>query len=157
MTRIFAAVGSLALLALLFLALPASAQSKPSAGKFSGPFSYDASKEVTLSGTVSNVITKPEPGMIMGAHLVFATGSGPVDASLGGFALRGKDALSVSAGQQVAVTGVMKTIKNRQVFLARTVKVNGQVFMVRNEHGILMSPQSRERLRQSSGQNGVQQ
>jgi len=157
MMRLCAAVGSLTLMALACLALPAGAQSKPSAGKFSGPFSYDVSKEITLNGTVSSLLTKPQPGMIMGAHLLFATTSGQVDASLGGFALRGKNALSASAGQQVAVTGVLKTINNRQVFLARTVKVDGQVFTIRNEHGMALSPQTRERLNLSSGQKGVQQ
>jgi hypothetical protein len=156
MTRLCVAVGSMALMALACLALPAGAQSKPSEATTSGPFAYDVSKEITLNGTVSSLLAKPQPGMIMGAHLVFSTGSGPVDASLGGFALRGKDALSVSAGQQVAVTGIMKTINNRQVFLARTVKVDGQVFTIRNEHGMALSPQTRERLNLSSGQKGVQ-
>jgi len=134
-----------------------SHQSKPSAGEFSGPFSNDVSKEITLNGTVSSLLAKPQPGMIMGAHLLFATTSGQVDASLGSFALRGKDALSASAGQQVAITGVMKTIKNQQVFLARTVKVGDQVYTIRNEHGFPLSPEARERLGLSSGQKGVQQ
>jgi len=86
---------------------------------------------------------------------LIATNSGPVDASLGWFALRGKDALSVNPGQGVAVTGVMKTINNRQVFLARTVKVDGQVFTVRNEHGLVLSPQARERLGLLAGQKEV--
>ena len=72
----------------------------------------------------------------MGSHLLFATSAGQVDASLGRFGLRGKGALSVVAGQQVEVTGVMKTIKSKQVFLARTVNVGGQVYTIRNAHGV---------------------
>jgi hypothetical protein len=83
--------------------------------------------------------------MIMGSHLLLATISGPVDASLGMFGLRGKGALSVTAGQQVEVTGVMKTIKDKQILLARTVKVAGQVYTIRNEHGVPVAPQARER------------
>jgi len=156
MTRRCAAVGLSALLALVCLALPSSAQTKPSTAKFSGPFAYDITKEITLSGTVSSLVAKPEPGMIMGAHLLLTTDSGLVDASLGGWALKGKDALSVSAGQRVAVTGVMKTINNRQVFLARTVKTDGEMFTVRNEHGIMLSPQTRDYLKEHSSETGVQ-
>jgi len=156
MTRLRGAVESLLLLALVCLALPTSAQTNSAVAIHAGPMSYDVSKEITLNGTVSSLLAKPEPGMVMGAHLVIATSSGPVDASLGWFALRGKDALSVSSGQGVAVTGVMKTINNRQVFLARTVKVDGHVFTIRNEHGLALSPQERERLGVSAGQKEVQ-
>jgi hypothetical protein len=68
-----------------------------------------------------------------------------VDASLGRFGLLGKDAASVAAGQQIEVTGVMKTIKDKQVFLVRTVKAGGQVYTIRNEHGVPVPPQARER------------
>ncbi len=81
----------------------------------------------------------------MGSHLLLTTISGPVDASLGRFALQGKGALSVAAGQQVEVTGVMKTIKDKQIFLTRSVKSGGQVYAIRNERGMLISPQARQR------------
>jgi hypothetical protein len=100
---------------------------------------------VTLRGAVSGVLTKPAPGMIMGSHLLLTTVSGPVDASLGRWGLQGKDALSVTAGQQVEVTGVMKTLKNKVVFVARIVKIGDKVYRMRNEHGIPLSPQARER------------
>jgi hypothetical protein len=105
---------------------------------------YDVTQEVTLSGTVSAVLVKPAPGMIMGSHLLLATISGQVDASLGNWALQGKGALSVTPGQQVEVTGVMKTLNHKQVFIARTVKAGGKVYTMRNEHGIPVSPQARE-------------
>jgi len=106
---------------------------------------YDATKEVTLSGTVSGVLTKPAPRMMMGAHLLLATVSGTVDASLGRWGLQGEAALSVTVGKQVEVTGVMKTLNNKEVFLVRTVKVGGKVYTMRNEHGIPVSPQTRWR------------
>ncbi|MGO9088375.1 MAG: hypothetical protein ACLQBK_24480 [Candidatus Sulfotelmatobacter sp.] len=109
---------------------------------------YDVTKEITLSGMVSGVLTKPNPGMIMGSHLLLATVSGAVDASLGRWGLQGEGALAVTLGQQVEVTGVKKVLKDREVFLARTVKVNGKVYTMRNEHGIPVSPQSRQRAAQ---------
>jgi hypothetical protein len=159
MKRTFAGLGFLTLLALLSLAVPIHAQTaavakRPTAP--AGPFNYDASKETTLSGTVSSVLKKSNPGMIMGSHLLFQTSSGAVDASLGGFALLGKGALSVSPGQQVSVTGVMKTINDKPVFLARTVKVGSEVYTIRNERGLLLTPQSHERQSQQAGTKGEQ-
>lgn len=112
------------------------------------PHAYDVSREVTLNGTISAVVTKTTPGMLMGAHLVLTTTSGTVDASLGRWALQGKHPLSVSSGQQVEVTGIMETIKGKEVFIARTVKSGGNVYTLRNQHGIEISPQTRERAAQ---------
>ncbi|HEY1657416.1 MAG TPA: hypothetical protein VGG14_03660 [Candidatus Sulfotelmatobacter sp.] len=126
------------------LAVPLGAQP---ARQSSHPF-YDISKEVTLSGTVSSVLAKAAPGTIPGPHLLFATSSGNVDASLGRFALQGKSPLSVAPGKEVSVTGVMKTINNREVFVARIVKVDGKAFNLRNQHGVPMSPLSRQKAAQ---------
>ncbi len=115
---------------------------------------YDKTQEVTLQATVSSVFTRPQPGMIVGSHLLLTTSSGTVDASLGRFGLEGKGALSISTGEQVEVTGVMKTLKNKQVFLVRTVKAGGQLYTIRNEHGIQLSPQSRVRASQQTTHKG---
>jgi hypothetical protein len=112
---------------------------------------YDVSKEVTLSGTVSSVLYKPAPGMIWGSHLMVETSFGRLDASLGRFGLEGKDALSVTPGQQVEITGVMKTVRHQEVFVVRSVRANGKTSTMRNEHGVDVSPLARER----AAKNGV--
>jgi hypothetical protein len=132
--------GLLTRLLFAILVIPLNAQSTRDRSQY-----YDVSQEVTLRGAVSGVLTKPASGMIMGSHLLLTTVSGPVDASLGRWGLQGKDALSVIAGQQVEVTGVMKTLKNQVVFVTRIVKVGDKVYRMRNEHGIPLSPQARER------------
>src|SRR5260370_3711277 len=137
----FAARCALVLLSLISPPRPVQAQT---AERPTGPF-YDVTKEVTLNGTVSSVLMKPSPGMIAGFHLLLATSSGEVDASLGRFGLQGKGALSVDVGQYIEVTGVMMTLRDKQVFVARTVKAGNQVYAMRNEHGIPVSPQARER------------
>jgi hypothetical protein len=131
------------------VAVPLGAQPAPETQKF-----YDITQEVTLKGTVSGVLVKAFAGMIMGSHLLLETASGPVDASLGRFGLQGKGALSVAAGEEVEVTGVMKTLGDKQVFVTRTVKAGGQVYTMRNEHGIPVSPQTRERASQKAAQKG---
>ncbi len=154
MKQLYAGICTLALLSLVSPLRPIQAQTAPVAAKTSGPFSYDIAQEVTLNGAVSTVLTKASPGMIPGSHLLLATLSGTVDISLGTFGLRGKGALSVTAGQQVEVSGVMKTLTNKQVFLARIVKVGNQVYPIRNEYGIPISPQARERAGKKTAQNG---
>jgi hypothetical protein len=142
--------GLLAGLLLAILAVPLVAQPE----RESHPF-YDISKEVTLTGTVSSVLARPAAGMIFGAHLMLDTASGQVDASLGKWALQGKGALSLSAGAPVELTGVMKTMNDKQVFIVRTVKANGQVYTIRNQSGVPNSPQSRARVSQKTTQGGV--
>ena len=146
------------LTALLFssLTLPLTAQSaKDSHATASVGLAYDKAQEITLAGTVSSVVTKPSAGMMMGSHLLVATSSGTIDASLGRFALLGKNELANSAGQPVAITGVMKDLKGQHVFLARTVKLADQIFTIRNEHGVLVNPHSAERATEKSAEKGA--
>ena len=148
MKQLLAGIYTLALLSLIFPLQLIRAQTAAAATKPASPFSYDISQELTLSGTVSNVLAKPAPEMIVGAHLLLTTVSGPVDISLGTLALQGKGALGVTAGQQIQVTGIMKIFKGKQVFLARTVKVDDEVYPIRNQHGVPISSQARERASQ---------
>lgn len=142
MTRPFVTLGSLALLALICFAPTASGQTTSNATKPLGPFSYNVGEEITLHGTVSSVLKKSEPGMIMGDHLLVATSSGIVDGSLGSSALQGRYAMPVTEGQQVQLIGVIKTLKGHQVFLARIVKLDDQIYTIRNEHGFPVSLRS---------------
>ena len=138
-TRAVAAWAGLAGLLLAMLAAPLVAQSASP----SQAFAYDIREEVTIQGTVSSALLRPAPGMVVGSHLLLATPSGPVDASLGRFGLYGKGAVSVATGQQVEVTGLMQTIGSQKVFVARTVKVGDLVYTIRNQHGVPISPQAR--------------
>jgi hypothetical protein len=88
--------------------------------------------------------TTPEMQTLGGFHLIVQITSGEIDASLGGYAMKAEGALSVSPGQQVQVTGVMKTIRDQQVFITRLVQVNGRIFKIRNEHGFVLAPEPRK-------------
>jgi len=111
---------------------------------------YDVSKEVTLTGTVSSVLHQPAPGMTWGSHLMVETAFGRLDASLDRFGLEGEGALSVTPGQQIQLTGVMKTVRDKEVFVLRSVKANGKTFTMRNKHGIEVSPGARGRASQKA-------
>jgi hypothetical protein len=154
-------------LAVLFSALPiltmraqtdaaqtSSSQISSTQIKPVGPFTYDAAEEVTLNGTISSVAVKSSPGMFPGSHLLLTTIDGAVDISLGTAVRQGSGALSLTAGQQVEVVGIMRTIKQKQVFLARSVQAGSHLYVIRNEHGIPVSPIGRERTIQNAGHNG---
>jgi hypothetical protein len=66
--------------------------------------------------------------------------------------LQGSGALSAAPGQVIEVTGVMKTLLDRPVFVVRTAKTGDQTYQMRNEFGIPVSPQARERALQNAAQ-----
>jgi hypothetical protein len=133
-------------------AISLNAQPVGSAKAEPHPF-YDITQEVTLSGPVTGVVHGPSAGLIPGSHILLVTGSGTVDASLGKWGLQGKEA-SIHNGEQVTVKGVMKTLRNKQVFVVRTVELGGHTYVIRNEHGVALTPKSLERV-QKTAEKGV--
>lgn len=121
------------------------AQSAPQSSRAAALSGYDVRDEQVLAGTVAVLVARQSPGMLPGSHLLLTTTNGLVDVSLGGFAFQGKDALSVAAGEQIEVTGVMRTFGGRSVLLARIVTVLNHSYAIRNEHGIPVTPKARER------------
>jgi hypothetical protein len=156
MKQLMIGLWAICLLALVSPALSVQAQTAAATATHEGPFHYDSSQETTINGKVSGVVTKPTQGMLMGSHLLVETSSGTVDASLGSLALRGKDAPTFATGQQVVLTGIMKTLKNKDVFLVRTVKVGDQVYTFRNEHGFPVREEAGSHEVAQPAQKGVQ-
>jgi hypothetical protein len=152
----FPAFGPFVVLALCLLAPPIHAQTAEGTASSVVSPKYDLTQEVTLAGTVSSVVknTTPEMQMLGGSHLIVETTSGNIDASLGGYALKAEGALSVSPGQQVQVTGVMKTIRDQEVFVTRLVQVNGRIFKIRNEHGFVLAPEPRKGVTRPEAKGG---
>ena len=145
-TRLIA--GLLSGLLFAILAVPLGATTKAEAHPF-----YDISHEVTLSGPVTGVVHGPSAGLIPGSHILLVTGSGTVDASLGKWGLQGKED-SIHNGEQVTARGVMKTLRDKQVFFVRTLEFGGHTYVIRNEHGVPLTPKSHERV-QKTAQKGV--
>ena len=143
-------LAAVAAVLLPFVISGARAQTTASEQKTPSSMGYDASQEITLHGTVATVVTRAPSGMLAGSHLLLTTLSGPVDVSLGVFGLTGQGALSVTQGQQIETTGVIKIFRGNSVFLARTVKTGDSVYVIRNVHGIPVTPHARLRANQGS-------
>jgi hypothetical protein len=115
---------------------------------------YDVSKEITLEGTVQNLVKKPAPGMIPGAHLIVSTGQGTVDAHIGNHVLA-DPAASFGSGQAVKLVGVMMEVNHQSVFIVRTIQTEKRTIVVRNDHGFLMFPGSKTSLAAASSTGGA--
>jgi DNA/RNA endonuclease YhcR with UshA esterase domain len=148
--------GPFALLALSLFAAPIQAQTTEARPQSPVHKLYDITQEVTITGTVTNVVKAPTREMKMagGSHILLETKSGTIDASLGRYALRGEGALAVKAGDRVQITGVMKTVKDKPVLVTRLVNANGHVFALRNKNGFILLPMARKV--NNAGTNGGQ-
>lgn len=151
----FVVSGPFLVLALSLFALPVLAQTAEVSTRSAVPPRYDITKEVTFTATVSSMVNRTtRQGETITGHLIVETPSGKVEASLGRYALRGKGALSIERGQQIRMTGVMKTFRDKQIFVTRLVQANGQVYKIRNEHGFLYAPVSRKGRTKSEADGG---
>lgn len=128
------------------LAMPTRMLAADATAQSSVPPKYDITKEVTLTGSVSRVLkaATPEMKMLGGSHIIVATNSGEIDAALGPLAMEGGDAVNVTVGQRIQVTGVMKTVRGQPVFVTRLVLASGRVYTIRNEHGFPIMAERRD-------------
>ncbi|HXW62993.1 MAG TPA: hypothetical protein VEJ45_10355 [Candidatus Acidoferrales bacterium] len=140
MRKIAGAMCLLATLAISLLAVPLDADESAAPKRTVIASKYDVSKEVTIEGTVQALVTKPTPGMMVGAHLVVSTPQGTVYAHIGNRVITGPSAASFASGQAVKLVGVVTELNQQKVILVRTIETENRTITVRNEHGFLVSP-----------------
>ena len=150
----FSSLGPL-VLALCVFALPLHAQTSDTT-KPVVRLRYDITQEMTFTGTVSGVLNASAHGTKKAgaSHVIVQTSSGKVEADLGRYAMRGQGALTVTPGQLIQLTGVMKTVRGQQVVIARLVQANGKVYKIRNEHGFVYQPAARKNQTKSATKGG---
>ena len=137
MKKLLGGLGLLTLMAFSVFTVPS--QAATATKKIVTPmYQYDASKEVTLKGTISSVVKKPSNGLLAGEHLMLTTSSGSVDAHVGSYASRDKHLNSLSEGQSISAVGVKMNVKGKEVFIVRTIEAGGQTITVRNKKGFFV-------------------
>ena len=151
----FSVLGPL-VLALCVFALPLHAQTSDTT-KPVVHLRYDITQEMTFTGTVSSVVkaSAHETKKASVSRVMVQTTSGTVEADLGRYAMRGEGALSVTPGQLIQLTGVMKMVRGQQVVIARLVQANGKVYKIRNEHGFVYHPVARKNQTKSETKGGT--
>jgi hypothetical protein len=98
---------------------------------------YDKVHEITLNGTVQEVVTKPVAGSPVGMHLLVAGPDGIVDAHLGAFLAKDTQG-ALHAGLPVQIVGAMQDLNGKDYLLARQVIFGGRMVTVRSENGFLV-------------------
>jgi hypothetical protein len=128
------------LIALSFaLALPGSAQSVKNSNR-SGLAAFDATREITLQGTIKEVVSHPPAGSLMGLHLTVASTTGTQDVHLGSHLPKSVTQNLLRDNAPVIVVGSYVDLAGNNILLARQLVVAGQVIAVRNQHGFVIRP-----------------
>ena len=128
------------LIALSFaLALPGSAQSAKSSNR-SGLTAFDAAGEITLQGTIKEIVSHPPAGSLLGVHLTVASATGAQDVHIGPYLSKAITDKVLRENAPVIVVGAFADLAGKKTLLARQLVVGGQVIAVRNQHGFLVSP-----------------
>ena len=148
MRKLSLSVCFLSALVLSALAVPLYAGNAPEFKRTVIAPRYDATKEITIEGTIQQLVTKPMPGAILGGHLIVSTSSGIIDAQIGSFILRGPQPFAPVAGQSVKIVGVMANINRRNVFLARTIETENRTIEVRKARGFFVIPGMKQHVAQ---------
>jgi len=130
--------GLLAGLLLAILAVPLGAQlaPEPRATRAVGPV-YDAAHEITLNGTIQEVVTKRVAGSPVGMHLLVAGPEGVVDAHVGPYLTKDTQE-ALHAGLPVQIVGAVEQLHGKSILLARQLIFGGRTVTVRNENGFLV-------------------
>ena len=155
MKKLLGGLGLLTLMAFSVFAVPSQADTVKQTKKptVTPRYHYDASKEVTLKGTISSVVKQPSKGMLIGEHLMLSTSSGSVDAHIGAYSSRDKRLNKLAAGQSISVTGEKMNVRGRDVFIVRTLESEGKTIPVRNTHGFFVGSTTSQtpRIRRAKG------
>jgi hypothetical protein len=96
-----------------------------------------ASREITVRGAIREVIPTHLAGSPAGVHILIDSLQGPFDASLGSY-LPSEVQQALSNGEQVQVTGVVRTANGKDYLFVRQLSVAGHQLTVRNPQGFLV-------------------
>jgi hypothetical protein len=141
-TRKFVSLFCLVLLSMLTFSVAQAQQ--PRVPSTSSPFGSTGlntpAKDITMAGTIQQLITAHEAGTPVGLQLVV----GSFTASLGPNLSR-EVQQSLPEGAPVQISGQMQTINGQQYLLARKLTINGKQIVVRNDNGFLVHTSQRSR------------
>ncbi len=135
-------------LVLLYLFTHVALAEQP--GVQSAPTCFDAgalgtpARDITMAGTLQQIISTRTPGTPAGIQLVAEGPQGAFTAILGP-ALSDQLRQTLSPGAVVQVSGVKETIIGQSYLLARKLTIAGSQVIIRNEHGFLVHSQQRSR------------
>jgi hypothetical protein len=120
-----------------------------------GSFSYDASRETQIQGTVVSFTASSQIAPI-GPHATIQTSSGNVDVHLGNADTMKINDMFLASGDSVKIVGASLNFGNGDVFLARVVQKGHQTVTLRNSKGIPLAPRHPGPVKARSAVGGAQ-
>jgi hypothetical protein len=97
---------------------------------------YDLKTEMTLTGTVEDVMDVPGTGAMSGMHLALKTKAETIHVHLGPTAFVKKQGIVFAKGDQVTVTGSRIKGEGFEAILARTVTKGDSAVTLRDKNGM---------------------
>jgi len=131
---------------LLSGALPAtvmaqSSASTASSASFRGTRQKAAAKEVTVTATIQQVLTKAHGNSAV--RLLVSGQQGAFNADLGPYLAKDVKE-SLTAGTKLQLAGTMQTIQGQSYLMARQLTIADHQIIIRNENGSLVRTRSAE-------------
>ena len=120
-----------------------------------GSFSYDASHETQIQGTVVSFTASSQTAPI-GPHATIQTSSGNVDVHLGIAGTMKVNDVFLAPGDSVKIVGASHNFGNGNVFLARVLQKGNQTVTLRNAKGIPLAPRHPGPVKARSAVGGAQ-
>jgi hypothetical protein len=137
-----ALIAAAAGLLLAMLSAPLNAQPADESSVQRPTFGYDKAHEITISGSIQDVLFESRPGSLGGMHVIMAGLQGTVDAHLGPF-MTSETKEALHAGTPVQIVGAMHQFSGKDYLLVRRVIIGGRAVTVRSENGFLLQVQPR--------------
>jgi hypothetical protein len=122
------------------LSAPASASRETSSVGHGLGFFYDPAKEVTLVGTVAQIVPRSATGL-MGLHVLVSVQGETVDAHIGPY-LSKQIQETLHAGDLIQLVGVHEYVRGKDFLLVRQLVYGGRQVTVRSERGLLVGTAS---------------
>jgi hypothetical protein len=97
---------------------------------------YDPKAEVTVKGTVEEVLQYPGKGSSSGTHLMLKASEGILDVHVGPSWFLSQQKIEFAKGNEIEVTGSKVKVNGKDTVIAREIKKDEKVITLRNAQGI---------------------
>ncbi|MDE3155394.1 MAG: hypothetical protein KGN76_09845 [Acidobacteriota bacterium] len=122
-------------------ALAAAGLAQPPMGRGMGPgMRYDKAHEVTVTGTIEDVVQRTGMGRMAGGssgtHLMLKTETETLEVFVGPTTWLEQQKVTFTKGEAIEVTGAHTTFGQNAGLIAREIKMGGKTITLRNADGV---------------------
>ena len=128
---------AIVLFLVLILAVPALLAQMQGAGRRGkAARNYDPSTEITVKGTVQDVVHPTGKTNNAGTHLTLKSDQGTFDIHVGPSAYISSQQFTFTKGDEIEVVGSKTTVDGKEALRARQITKDGKVLTLRDKQGL---------------------